>query len=175
MNKLFLFGLPLVLLLLLMPVTTNLALASSNEESEEEEQEQQEESEEGSGAGEEVQQQGQGEECTMGPSMIRGLMGNGNSTDPSTDPIWMDQYNDAVRTEEIKTYIAENVDKFDIPDWMYGTSGDTTSTFCNIARDVVEQEKTQGTTFEGSDLDDNIGLQILKFQGDIVSNVLENQ
>jgi hypothetical protein len=171
MNKLLLFGLPLVLLLLLIPVTTNLALASSNEESEEE---QEQEGENQGDGGEEVRQQGQGEECTAGPSMIKGLMGNGNSTDPSTDPIWMDQYNDAVRTEEIKTYIAEKVDKFDIPDWLYGTSGDTTGTFCLIAGEVVDQEKTQGTRFEGSDLDDNIAMQTLKKQGEIVSNVLEN-
>ena len=108
MNKLSLFGLPFVLLLLLVPITTNLALASSsNEESEEEQQEQeqgqQEESEEGSGGGE-VQQQS--EECAVGPSTIKRIMGNESS------PQFMDMYNDAVRTEEIKTYIAENVDKF---------------------------------------------------------------
>jgi hypothetical protein len=167
MNKQHLFGLPLVLLLLLVPVTTSLALASSNEESEEEQQEQEQEQQEVSeeGGGGEVQQQS--EECAVGPSMITRLMGN------ETNPLLMDQY--AVRTEEIKTYIAENVDKFDIPDWMYGTEGDSTGTFCLIASEVVDQEKTQGTRFEGSDLDDNIGLQILKKQGEIVSNVLENQ
>ncbi|MGH9911668.1 MAG: hypothetical protein ACRD5E_04365 [Nitrososphaeraceae archaeon] len=77
-----------------------------------------------------------------------------------------------VRTKEIKTHIAENVDKFDIPDWLYGTHGDTTGTFCLIASEVVEQEKIQGTRFEGSDLDDNIGLEILKKQGDIVRKCL---
>jgi hypothetical protein len=112
------------------------------------------------------------EECTGGPSMIKGLMGNGSS---NPDPVIMDMYNDALRTEEIKTYIAENVDKFDIPDWMFGTSSDSTSTFCWIASAMVEQEKSQGIRFEGSDLDDNIGLRILKKQGDIVSSVLENQ
>jgi hypothetical protein len=166
MNKLSIFGLPFVLLLLLVPITTYSALASSSNEESEEEQQQQEESEEGSGGGE-VQQQS--EECAVGPSTIKRIMGNESS------PQFMDMYNDAIRTEEIKTYIAENVDKFDIPDWLYGTSGDTTGTFCLIAGEVVDQEKTQGTRFEGSDLDDNIGLQILKKQGDIVSSVLENQ
>jgi hypothetical protein len=47
---------------------------------------------------------------------------------------------------------------------MYGTVSDSTG-ICLIASEVVEQEKTQGTRFKGSGLDDNIGLQILKKRG----------
>jgi hypothetical protein len=134
------------------------AIASGGEESEEEQQEQ------------EVEVQQQEEECFMGPSTIKRLMGN----ESNSNPLLMDLYNDAIRTEEIKTYIAENVDEFDIPDWMYGTDGNTTGTFCLIAGGMVEQEKGRGAKFEGSDLDDNIELQIITKQGDIISNILKN-
>jgi hypothetical protein len=47
---------------------------------------------------------------------------------------------------------------------MYCTVNGSTGT-CLFASKVVEQEKTQGTRFKGSGLDDNIGFQVLKKQG----------
>jgi hypothetical protein len=80
-------------------------------------------------------------------------------------------YNDGLRSDEINSYINENVDELAIPNWMKDSDSD--SSFCLVARGVVDQERLQGTTFDdGTELDEAITLQAMKTQGELADRVL---
>lgn len=115
----------------------------------------------------EAQAQEATEQCAVGLSILKGLIDDGTE-----DQDVIDMYNNGLREDELKLYIDENIDELAIPDWMKDSDSD--SALCLVAKGVVEQERLQGTTFMGADLDDAITLQALNTQGEAAARVLEN-
>jgi hypothetical protein len=101
-------------------------------------------------------QQGQDDECINGPNSLlefdevaKGVGMESHVTD--------EQYNDAVRQDEIKIFIDENKEDLEIPIWL-----DTKIILCGIADDVQQKEKELGKTFEGKELESHIKIETMK-------------
>lgn len=104
--------------------------------------------------------------CSVGLSLLKSLIDEGDTSEPT-----INLYNKQLRTDVIAAYIEENIDSLAISDLMSTESGK-----CLIASSVAEQEQTQGTTFEEDDeLDEAIALHSVKKEGEIAGRVLENE
>ena len=73
------------------------------------------------------------DECMFGPGGLKEII----DTMPNPDPTFIEMYNDAVRQEEIKEYIDDNIDDLNVPDWMQ----DSNIIICGITNDVQERER----------------------------------
>ncbi|MGC1134978.1 MAG: transposase [Nitrososphaeraceae archaeon] len=73
------------------------------------------------------------------------------------------------RVKEVKEYIDDNKDELGLPDFSHNDI-----VKCGIASNLVDKEVTEGTTFEGEDLDTNLKLLIIKQSGDAATRLLEN-
>lgn len=104
--------------------------------------------------------------CSVGLSLLKSLIDEGDTSEPT-----INLHNKQLRTDVIAAYIEENIDSLAISDLMSTESGK-----CLIASSVAEQEQTQGTTFEEDDeLDEAIALHSVKKEGEIAGRVLENE
>lgn len=104
--------------------------------------------------------------CSVGLSLLKSLIDEGDTSEPT-----INLYNKQLRTDVIAAYIEENIDSLAISDLMSTESGK-----CLIASSVAEQEQTQGTTFEEDDeLDEAIALHSVKKEGEIAGRVLGNE
>jgi hypothetical protein len=104
--------------------------------------------------------------CSVGLSLLKSLIDEGDTSEPT-----INLYNKQLRTDVIAAYIEENIDSLAISDLMSTESGK-----CLIASSVAEQEQIQGTTFEEDDeLDEAIALHSVKKEGEIAGRVLENE
>ena len=99
------------------------------------------------------------DECMFGPNSLKELQGitTGTTLEGVSQTIFTENYNDAVRQEEIKKYMDDNIDDLGIPEWL-----DSDIAICGIADDVVDKEKELGKTFEGKELERNIKLEMMK-------------
>lgn len=107
---------------------------------------------------------GGGEECFMGPGKWKELM----ERNPTTQ-VFKENYENSLRSYEIKQYIDDNRDDLGVPDYF-----DEDIILCGIGDDVAEKERATGTQYTGEQLDTSIKLALMSKMGDAASRLLEN-
>jgi hypothetical protein len=98
-----------------------------------------------------------------------------NNSDDSTIPVFCSEKvsnlmgRPADRVIEVFDYLNEHQQGLGMPEWY-----DDPIIKCGIVTDLVDIEKSQGTTFEGDNLDGMLAMLITKDMGESASKLLEN-